>query len=140
MARPSPIDEPRISGLDSKTVAEIVDLVRTEVRAEIAASRTKAGETHPRPQGAVHHPAIATSRQVWAAAGTTIAAVALIAGFFLWQLADFRDEMRANFQSIRAEIGSVREEVAAIRGEVAALGEQVARIKTLLADRLPAAP
>ena len=141
------MNETQISGLDSKTVAEIVDLVRTEIRAEIGASRTKVSETHPQPQEAIGRPMSAVSGQIWTAVGTTIATVALIVGIFQWQLTDFREEMRANSQSIRAEIGNVREEVAAIRGEVAAirgevaaLGEEVARIKTLLADRLPAAP
>ena len=162
MAHSSPMDETQISGLSSKTAAEIVDLVRTEIRAEIVdlvraeidASRTKAGETHPQPQEAIGRPKFAASGQIWTAVGTTIATVALIVGIFQWQLTDFREEMRADSRSIRAEIGNVwaefgnvrteigslREEVFAIRGEVAALGERVARVETLLADRLPTAP
>lgn len=92
----------------------------------------------------MRRPAFATSGQVWAAAGTTIATgiatVALIIGIFQWQLIDFREEMRAETGSIREEIFAIRGEVAALGERIGALGKRVARVETLLADRLPTAP
>ena len=171
MAHSSAIDdEVRISGLNSETVAEIVGLIRAEI---------KAGGMQSRPPASASGPTFNVGGQIWAAAGTAIATATLIVGIFLWQLTDLREDMRADSQSIRmeigsvraeirsvraeieaeigsvreeigsvraeigsvrAEIGSVREEVGTLRGEVAALRERIARVETLLLDRLPAAP
>ncbi len=139
MAHSSPIDDDvRISGLNSETAAEIVSLIRAEI---------KASELHSRPSAAARGPTIDASAHIWAAAGTTIATATLVVGIFLWQLTDLREDMRADSQSIRmeigsvrAEIGSVREEVGTLRGEVAALRERIVRVETLLLDRLPTSP
>lgn len=103
MAHHSPIDdEVRISGLSSETAAEIVSLIRAEI---------KASELHSRPPEAASGQKFAASVQIWAAACTTIAALAFLAGITQLQLIGFRNEMRATTESILAEIRSIREEI-----------------------------
>ena len=112
MAHSSAIDdEVRISGLNSETVAEIVGLIRAEI---------KASGMQSRPPASASGPTFNVGGQIWAAAGTAIATVTLVVGIFLWQLTDLREDMRADSQSIRMEIGSVRAEIRSVRAEIGA--------------------
>lgn len=121
MAHSSQIDDVQISGLNSKTAAEIVGLIR----AEIDASRAETGEALSRPPETTRRSAFAASGQIWVAVGTMITTLALVLGIFQWQITNLSEDIRANSDSLRAEIGSVRAEIGSVRAEIGSLRAEI---------------